>query len=125
MILPFLGLILGIVVGIASGIVLPYGYSSYVAMGILACLDSVLGGARSVLEEKFHLSVFVTGFFGNCLIAMGLVWLGNRLSIDFSIAAILVFGTRIFQNFSQIRRFWLNKNKKEDMIGKEQKSEVE
>ncbi|MBM6828117.1 small basic family protein [Anaerotignum lactatifermentans] len=123
--LPFIGLILGIVLGVASGIVLPYGYSVYAAMGILACLDSVLGGARSLWEEKFHLLIFVTGFFGNCLIAMGLVWLGNRLGIDFSIAAILVFGTRIFQNFSQIRRLWLNKNKKEDMIGKEQKTEVE
>lgn len=119
MILPFIGLILGIGIGVASGIVLPYGYSAYVAIGILACLDSVLGGARAVWEEKFQLPIFVTGFFGNCMIAMGLIWLGNRLSIDFSIAAILVFGTRIFQNFSQMRRLWLNKNKKGDMIGKE------
>ena len=43
----------------------------------------------------------------------------GSLNMDLSIAAIVVFGSRIFYNFSKIRRFLLNKRQKEAMIGEE------
>lgn len=116
MLFPILGLAVGAAVGIASGIVFPPGYSAYVAMGILACLDSVLGGFYANLENNFQWKVFATGFFCNAILAIALIWLGNQLSIDLSIAAIVVYGTRIFNNFSRIRIFWLNKKGKKIMI---------
>ncbi len=116
MLIPIIGLAIGIVLGIGSGIVFPPGYSAYVAMGILACLDSVLGGFYANLENNFQWKVFATGFFCNAILAIVLIWLGNRLSIDLSIAAIVVYGTRIFNNLSRIRIFWLKKKGKKIMI---------
>lgn len=110
------GLLIGIVVGIKSGFTFPAYYSGYVAMGILGCLDSVTGGIRSVCEENFHLKIFLSGFFGNAILAIALVWLGEQLNIQLSLAAVVVFGSRLFQNFASIRRFLLNKEEKKDMI---------
>lgn len=103
--IPMIGLIIGVVAGIASGISIPYGYSAYVAVGILACMDSVLGGVYAHMQQEFESKVFLSGFFCNGVLAALLIWLGNQLSIDLSIAAIVVYGSRIFNNFSQIRRF--------------------
>lgn len=107
--IPVIGLLIGIALGIASGASIPYGYSAYVAIGILACLDSVLGGARAHMQGAFEWKIFLSGFFCNGLLAAGLVWLGSRLSIELSIAAIVVYGSRIFQNLSQIRRFLMER----------------
>lgn len=116
MLIPMIGLLVGILIGVMCPYVLPASYSTYIAIGILACADSVLGGVRSNCFKKFNLSVFVSGFFGNAILAMLLVFIGERLNIQLSIAAVVVFGSRIFQNFANIRRFWLNKGKKEDNI---------
>ncbi|MDD3570690.1 MAG: small basic family protein [Lachnospiraceae bacterium] len=114
MLIPMVGLLTGIVIGILCPFVFPASYSTYVAIGILACADSVLGGVRSNLFKQFTLSVFVSGFFGNAILAMLLIFLGQHLNIQLSVAAVVVFGSRLFQNFADIRRFWLNKGKKED-----------
>ncbi|MBR4014962.1 MAG: small basic family protein [Anaerotignum sp.] len=107
--LAIIGLILGIGMGIGSAIVFPPGYSAYVAIGILACLDSVLGGICANMRDEFEWKIFVTGFFWNAVLAMVLIWLGNQLSIDLSIAAVVVYGSRMFHNFSQIRRILLHR----------------
>lgn len=116
--IPVIGLAVGIILGIGSGVILPYGVTSYVAIGILSCIDTMLGGMRAACEKNFQIKVFASGFFINSLIAIGLVFLGKHLYIDLSIAAIVVFGWRIFNNLSQIRRFVLNKHEKTDMIEK-------
>jgi len=46
-------------------------------------------------------------------LAAGLIWLGSQLSIELSIAAVVVYGSRIFNNLSQIRRFLLKQKKGE------------
>lgn len=116
MLLPVIGLMIGIFLGIESPIIFSPLYSSYVALGILACVDSVMGGLRSMLEDNFHLDIFFSGFLGNAILAVFLVWLGEQLNIQLSFAAVVVFGFRLFQNFALIRRFLLNKNKKKDNI---------
>ena len=113
MLIPVIGLLIGIIVGINSGFVFPAGFSAYVAMGILACLDSRLGGVYANLRRDFQWKLFATGFFSNAVLAIALIWLGNRLSIDLSIAAVVVYGSRMFHNFSNIRHFFLQKRKKE------------
>ena len=119
MLITVIGLVVGIVVGISSGIVFPHGFSAYVAMGILACLDSVLGGIYANMRESFRWEVFATGFAANAFLAIVLIWLGNQLSIDLSIAAIVVYGSRIFNNFSNIRHLILHKNEKKTMMDTE------
>lgn len=116
MLFPIIGLMIGVAVGVGSGMVFPPGYSAYVAIGILACLDSVLGGVYANMQGRFQGKIFVTGLFCNGIFAMALIWLGNQLSIDLSLAAVVVYGSRMFNNFSRIRIFLLNKEKKGIMI---------
>ena len=114
--LPILGLIIGIVIGIFIPYTIPVQYSNYVAVGILAALDSVFGGIASTLEKKFNMGIFLSGFFGNALLAAGLAYIGDRLGIQIHLAAIFAFGNRLFLNFAIIRRFLLNKYFKKDSI---------
>ncbi|MBR6653060.1 MAG: small basic family protein [Anaerotignum sp.] len=113
MLIPIIGLFVGVAAGIYSGLVFRAGYSAYVAVGILACLDSVLGGVYANMRDDFRWKVFATGFVLNAVLAMVLIWLGNQLSIDLSIAAVVVYGSRMFNNFSNIRHLILNKNEKQ------------
>ncbi len=48
--IPLLGLIIGIILGIFIPFDIPPKYSSYVAIAILAALDSVFGGVYSSLK---------------------------------------------------------------------------
>jgi len=94
-------------------------YSKYLAIAILACLDSVLGGISSSLEKRFDMKIFVSGFFSNALLAAVLTYMGEKLGLDIYMAAVIVFASRIFTNFAIIRRILLNKLKKEDNINDE------
>ncbi len=114
--IPVIGLILGILIGIFIPYNIPYQYSNYVAVAILAALDSVFGGIVAAIQGKFDLKVFITGFFGNALIAAVLAYTGDQLGIPIYLAAIFAFGNRIFLNFAIIRRFLLNKYSKKDNI---------
>jgi len=107
--LPLLGLTIGIVLGFLLPFRIPPAYSSYVSIAVLAALDSVFGGIRANLEKKFEADVFISGFFGNALLAAGLAYLGDRLDVPIFLAAIFVFGSRLFQNFAALRRLLLEK----------------
>lgn len=109
MIIPIVGLILGVFLGLSVNFIVPPGYTVYLAMAILAAMDSVSGAYLATLNKNFKLSIFVTGFFGNALIAVVLTFIGNSLGMDFSLAAIVVFGSRMFNNFATIRRIIINK----------------
>lgn len=112
--------IVGLIIGVGIGIFFPYNvplaYSNYMAVAILACLDSVLGGIAAFMQGKFEMKVFVTGFFGNALLAAGLAYLGDKLGADLYLAAVFAFGNRMFINFAIIRRYLLNKYQKKNNI---------
>lgn len=102
--IPFIGLIVGIIIGIFLKIDIPSGLTAYIPVAILAALDSVFGGVRAGLERKFDTEIFISGFFGNIVLAAGLTYLGDRLSVPMYLAAVVVFGSRLFNNFAIIRR---------------------
>lgn len=95
------------VVGIAAGIFMPYNLTSstlpYVAIALLAAIDSVFGGISANLKRKFNMNIFMMGFFSNAILAVLLTYIGDLLGINFSFAAVIVFGTRIFSNLATIR----------------------
>ena len=105
----FIAVAVGTLLAFAVDWYIPVSLTSYVAIIILAALDSIFGACRSYLEKKFDYTIFVTGLVGNSVIAVFLMFVGNRLGADLYLAAVLVFGTRMFQNFAAIRRFFLNK----------------
>jgi small basic protein len=103
---PLIGLIIGLLIGLLWKVDIPQAYSSYVAVGILAVIDSVVGAMTANLQNRFNLRLFITGFFGNSMIAVALAALGD---LQLSLAAVFAFGNRIFLNFSTMRRIWLEK----------------
>lgn len=114
--------IIGIAIGVLIGIYLPFTYNAtyslYVSVAILACLDSVFGGIRANLEKQFNVSIFISGFFGNAIIAAFLAYLGDRLGVPLYYAAIFTFGGRLFENFAKIRRSLLF-TRKESKLNKD------
>lgn len=103
------GLFIGIILGFVFDVNIPERFSSYMSIAILACLDSVFGAIRANLSKNFRADIFVSGFFGNALLAASLAYLGDKLGIPIYIAAVIVFGGRIFENFAIIRRLLLEK----------------
>ncbi len=95
-------IILGFIFG--SNLEIPYKYTAYIAVAILAFLDSLFGGIVSNMKNEFNMTVFVSGFFVNAVIAIFLVYLGQKLNVDIYLAAVIVFTTRLFTNLSIIRR---------------------
>lgn len=107
-----LAIVLGCVLGAIIGINVPmisYTYSSYLAIAVIAALDTVFGGIASVVDKKFDIKIFISGFFGNAILAILLTMLGEKLNVDIYLAAIVVFVWRMFINLAIIRRYYVEK----------------
>lgn len=108
----FIAIVIGCILGALIGMNAPmisYTYSSYLAIAIIAALDSVFGGITSVIKKNFDLKIFITGFFGNAILSILLTILGQKLNVDIYLAAIVVFVGRMFTNLAIIRRYYIDK----------------
>jgi small basic protein len=103
-----IGCILGAILGMNAPMI-SYTYSSYLAIAVIAALDSVFGGITSVIKKNFDLKIFITGFFGNAILSILLTILGQKLNVDIYLAAIVVFVGRMFTNLAIIRRYYVDK----------------
>lgn len=106
-------LIVAVLLGVLLGLFMPYNLTSdtlpYVAIALVAALDSVFGGMLSYYKKRFNIYIFISGFFTNAILAAILTFAGNKLGVNLSFAAIVVFGTRIFTNASELRRLLVDK----------------
>mgnify|MGYP005756820129 len=102
-----LGCVIGAIIGVNAPII-PYTYSTFLAIAVVAALDSVFGGITSVLKKNFDLTIFITGFFCNSILSIALTYLGQRLNIDIYLAALVVFVGRMFTNLTIIRRYYVD-----------------
>lgn len=103
-----LGCLIGVILGVNAPII-SYTYSKYLAIAIVAALDSIFGGISSTLKGNFDFKVFVSGFFGNAILSMLLTYLGDKLNVDIYLAAIVVFVNRMFLNLTIIRKYYIEK----------------
>ena len=117
-----IGCVLGALIGMGAPVI-PYTYTGYLAIAIVAALDSVFGGITAVVNGKFDLKIFVSGFFGNAILSILLTYLGQKLNVDIYLAAIVVFVGRMFNNLAIIRRYYIDKWTKRK--GKEDKKITE
>lgn len=104
--IPVIGVVVGIFVGLVLQPTVPTGLQPYVPIAIIAALDAVLGGARALIEGRFDDRVFVISFVSNVAIASLMVFLGDQLGVgsQLSTGVIVVLGIRIFANAAAIRR---------------------
>ena len=108
----FIAILVGCILGAVLGMNAPmisYTYSSYLAIAVIAALDTVFGGIASVIKKNFDLKIFISGFFGNAILAILLTILGQKLNVDIYLAAIVVFVWRMFMNLGIIRRYYVDK----------------
>ena len=116
-----IAILIGCVVGAIIGVnipTIPYIYSEYLAIAIIAALDSVFGGITSTLKRNFDMRIFLSGFFVNSILAMILTYLGKRLNVDIYLAAVIVFVGRMFNNLGTIRRYYVEKITSRKIIAK-------
>lgn len=103
------GLLIGVFLGLFLDVKIPDEYATYLTIAILASLDSVLGALKAHLGKTFDSIVFISGFLGNAVIAVMLTFLGDKLGLPMYLAAVVVFGSRMFNNFAVIRRQLIEK----------------
>ncbi len=117
----FIAIVIGCVIGALIGTnipMIPYTYSGYLAIAIIAALDSVFGAISSSLQKKFDMKIFISGFFVNAILAMALTYLGQKLNVDIHLAAVVVFVGRMFNNLGTIRRYYVEKLTDKKIIAK-------
>lgn len=102
-------LLIGLILGFQMPVLIPAVMAKYMSIAVLAALDSVFGGIRAYMEDAFDNTIFISGFIVNTLLAAGLAYLGDRLGVELYLAAVFVFGVRLFQNLGIIRRYLLKK----------------
>jgi len=106
--LPLLGLLLGLLLGSIFTFSVPIVFAKYLSIAVLSALDSLLGGFRALSEKRFDGTVLISGFLVNSILAAILAYLGDRLGLDLYLAAVIVFGMRIFNNISVLRRYFVD-----------------
>jgi len=107
--IPALGLLLGILLGLAFTPDVPPVLQPYLPIAVVAALDAVFGGLRSLLDGIFDDRVFVVSFLSNVVVAAVIVYLGDQLGVgtQLSTGVVVVLGIRIFSNAAAIRRHLL------------------
>ena len=108
--IPALGLLLGVIIGLALQPTVPLWLQPYLPIAVIAALDAVFGGVRAVLDGIFNDKVFVVSFLSNVLVAALIVFLGDKLGVgsQLSTGVVVVLGVRIFSNVASIRRHIFN-----------------
>src|SRR5215211_9065069 len=105
--LPLVGLLVGVLAGLILNVNVSFEFSRYSAVAILAALDSVLGAVRAELDGVYDNRIFISGFLTNAIVAVLLTFIGDRLSLDLYLVALINFGFRIFNNTALIRRHFI------------------
>lgn len=102
-----IALVIGVLVGLKMPWQIPPIFARYLAVSLLAGVDTSLGGLRASLEGDFDTMIFVTGFLGNTILSAVFVYVGDVLGIELYLAAVVALGIRIFNNVGMIRRLIL------------------
>lgn len=104
--IPFLGLLVGMLLGLVLSPEVPTWLQPYLPIAVIAALDAVFGATRASLEGVFNDRIFVISILSNVLVAALIVFLGNQLGVgaQLSTGVVVVLGLRIFSNVAAIRR---------------------
>lgn len=123
MIWSIFGIMLGLIIGILFNVPIPLEFTRYTAVVIIGLMDALFGAIRAeVTNDKFSITIFISGVFFNALLAIGITYLGEKLGLNLYLAATVVFTFRIFQNVGITRRVlienWIAKREREEKTEK-------
>ena len=62
----FIGLLVGIIIGVIFPGSIPDKFSPYLSIAIVACLDSVFGAIKASLKKEFQADVFISRILWKC-----------------------------------------------------------
>jgi small basic protein len=105
-----LGLVVGVVLGLIFDPTVPADMQPYLPIAVVAALDALFGGLRALLDGIFSDKVFVVSFVSNVVVAVLIVFIGDRLGVggQLTTGIIVVLSIRIFSNVAAIRRHLLS-----------------
>ncbi|MGQ0624948.1 MAG: small basic family protein [Sporichthyaceae bacterium] len=105
-----LGLAIGITIGLLVEPSVPLWLQPYLPIAVVAALDALFGALRALLDGIFSDKVFVVSFIANVLVAVLVVFIGDRLGVggQLTTGVIVVLSIRIFSNVAAIRRHLLS-----------------
>ena len=105
-----LGLFAGIALGLIFDPTVPVWMQPYLPIAVVAALDALFGALRALLDGIFSDKVFVVSFIANVLVAVLVVFIGDRLGVggQLTTGIIVVLSIRIFSNVAAIRRHLLS-----------------
>lgn len=117
------GVLLGIIIGVVLQVPIPLVFTRYTAVVIIGLLDAIFGAIRAeVTNDKFDITIFISGVLFNAILAIGITYLGEKLGLNLYLAATVVFTFRIFQNVGITRRVllenWMKKKERVEKLGK-------
>lgn len=105
MIWAIIGIVIGIIFGLAINFPIPLELTKYSAVVIMGILDALFGAIRAeVTKDQFNSIIFITGLLFNIILAIAVTLLGDKLGLELYLAATFVFTFRIFSNVGITRR---------------------
>ena len=107
MLLPLLGLLVGVLAGSSSTSTSASSSAATRPWRSSPRSISVLGAVRAELDGVYDNRIFISGFLVNAIVAVLLTFIGDRLGLDLYLVALITFGLRIFNNVALIRRHFL------------------
>lgn len=116
MLLPVIGLCIGLALGFFCPGLIPAGLTQYAAVFVIVLLDSIIWAICSKIKGEFTNMEFVTMTLVNAVAAILVTYIGNLLGLELYLAAIIYFGVRMLQNITQIRRYLLKNYKIKDKM---------
>lgn len=106
----FLGILVGVIVGLSLNFSIPIELTKYSAVIIMGILDAMFGAIRAeATNDQFNGIIFITGLIFNIVLSVMITILGDKLGLDLYLAAAFVFTFRIFTNVGATRRYLLDR----------------
>jgi small basic protein len=106
----FIGILIGVIIGLAFNFSIPIELTKYSAVIIMGILDALFGAIRAeATNDRFDGIIFMTGLGFNIVLSVLITILGDKLGLDLYLAAAFVFTFRIFTNVGATRRYLLDR----------------
>lgn len=100
--IPFLGLALGITLASSSHWTISEEFAVFLAMGFIITLNILFEGTVQYWNATFRLKSILISYLLNLFFAFFLLYVGYLLHVDLYIALFIVFGIKLFSNLSYI-----------------------